>query len=335
VAGFRIDVAHGIVKDRALRDNLPVTDDDHPRVRALGQRQIYNMHRPEVHDVLRRWRTVADAYDPERILVGETWAVDLEALPAYYGTNDELHLAFNFALTTDDIDARSLRGVVERTEALLAGRGWPVWTASNHDIGRLATRWCGGDERKIRAALLMLLTLRGTPFLYAGDELGLPDAVLTREQLRDPVGIRNWPTNPGRDGCRTPMPWTDAAGAGFTAPDVDPWLPIVRPAGGSVERQRDDPSSILSMTRALIALRRTHPDVARGAYTSIPTPDDIWAYRRGDRIVVVVSLGDTGCTVPASGTVAAATEPARVGERVEGDVRIGAWEGVVVELDAG
>jgi alpha-glucosidase len=330
VAGFRIDVAHGIVKDRALRDNVPVTEDDDPRVRALGQRQVYNMHRPEVHDVLRRWRAIADGYDPERILVGETWAVDLDALPAYYGTDDELHLAFNFAFATDGMHAGSLRGVVERTESLLAGHGWPVWTASNHDIGRLATRWCGGDERKIRAALLMLLTLRGTPFLYAGDELGLPDAVLERRQLRDPVGIRHWPTNPGRDACRTPMPWTAAGGAGFTVPGVEPWLPIVQPAGGPVERQRRDPSSILSMTRSLIALRRTHADLARGAYATIASPTGTWAYRRGEGIVVAVSLGDDGCAVRANGTVLAATAPARVGEPVEAEVRIGPWEGVVV-----
>jgi alpha-glucosidase len=330
VAGFRIDVAHGIVKDRALRDNPPVTQDDHQRVRALGQHQTYNMHRPEVHDVLRRWRAVASRYDPERVLVGETWAVDVEGLPAYYGANDELHLAFNFAFAMADLDAGMLRHVVERTETLLAGHGWPVWTASNHDIGRLATRWCGGDDRRVRAALMMLLTLRGTPFLYAGDELGLPDAVLTRERLRDPVGIRNWPANPGRDGCRTPMPWSDEDGAGFTTPGVQPWLPIVWPPAGGVDGQRDDPASILSLTRTLIALRRSNPDLACGTYETIASPPDTWAYRRGGSTVVVVSFGGRGCVVPADGVVVAATEPTRVGEHVEREVGIGAWEGVVV-----
>jgi alpha-glucosidase len=333
VAGFRIDVAHGIVKDRALRDNLPVTEDDDPRVRAFGQRQIYNMHRPEVHDVLRRWRVVADGFDPERVLVGETWAVDLEGLPAYYGRNDELHLAFNFAFAMAELDARTLRKVVERTERLLGAHDWPVWTASNHDIGRLATRWCGNDDRKVRAALLMLLTLRGTPFLYAGDELGLPDGVPTREQLRDPVGIRHWPADPGRDGCRTPMPWTRGDGAGFTAPGVEAWLPIVQPPAGAVDRQRDDPDSILSLTRTLIALRRSRPELSRGRYETIASPEDTWAYGRGNSIVVAVSLGDRGCSVPASGAIVAATDPSRVGERVDEELGIGAWEGVVVAAE--
>jgi alpha-glucosidase len=334
VAGFRIDVAHGIVKDRALRDNVPATESERPGVRRLGQRQIYNMNRPEVHDVLRRWRRLADGYEPERILVGETWALDLQGLSAYYGTNhDELHLAFNFAFAMSPFDADGLRRVVEQTEALLAGHGWPVWTASNHDIGRLATRWAGGDERVARVALLLLLTLRGTPFLYAGDEIALPDAVLTRDQLRDPVGIRNWPTNPGRDGCRTPLPWTAADGAGFTRPGVEPWLPIVRPASGAVAEQRDDPSSVLRMTRDLIALRRERTDLSRGDYATVPSPSGTWAFRRGASTLVAVSLSERGASVPASGRIAGATDRGRVGETAGGALEIGPYEGVVVALD--
>jgi alpha-glucosidase len=332
VAGFRIDVAHGIVKDQALRDNLPATDEDHPLIQQIGQRQTYNMNRPEVHEVLRRWRAVSDAYDPPRILVGETWALDLAELPAYYGIHqDELHLAFNFPFATAPFEAEVLRHVVEETEKRLAFRGWPVWTASNHDIGRMATRWCDGDERKVRVALLVLLTLRGTPFLYAGDEIGLPDAQVPREQLRDPVGILHWPQNPGRDGSRTPMPWTSDTGGGFTAPAVDPWLPVAPSPAGSVREQREGAGSILRLTRDLIALRRASPELTRGDYATIATPPGTWAYRRGRDIIVAVGMSDRAIELPCrTGSVVAATEAERVGSAVEGAFRIDGWEGIVV-----
>jgi alpha-glucosidase len=332
VAGFRIDVANAIVKDRALRDNLPVTEDDHPRVRALGQRQVFNMHRPEVHEVLRRWRAVAQSYAPPRILVGETWTFDLEGLSAYYGASeDELHLAFNFPFALADLEPKALRTVVEETEAQLGLRGWPVWTASNHDIGRLATRWCDGDERKIRVSLLLLLTLRGTPFLYAGDEIGLPDGVLARAELRDPVGIRHWPANRGRDGCRTPMPWDASEGAGFTRRGVEPWLPITRPPGGSVAEQRADPGSILSFTRSLIALRRRRWDLAHGTYETLPAPDGTWAYRRGAATVVVLSFDERESVPCPAGRVLAATEPGLVGSEVADRLDLGAWQAAVID----
>jgi alpha-glucosidase len=335
IAGFRIDVAHGIVKDQALRDNLPVTEDDQARIHRLGQRQVYNMHRPEVHDVLRRWRVVSDEYHPPRILVGETWALDLAGLSAYYGTRaDELHLAFNFPFATAPFEPGTLRDVVEETETRLALRGWPVWTASNHDIGRLATRWADGDESKVRAAIMLLLTLRGTPVLYAGDEIGLPDGRVPRERLRDPVGIRHWPSNPGRDGCRTPMPWTSDEGAGFTGATIEPWLPIVASPAGSVREQRDDPGSVLWLTRDLIALRRASPDLAMGEYRTVAAPTGTWAFRRGTHTLVALRLHDRAGSVRApAGSIVGATRGDRVGSRVDGEVPLDAWEGVVIRVD--
>jgi alpha-glucosidase len=290
------------------------------------------MHRPEVHDVLRRWRRVADAYRPARVLVGETWAVDLAGLGAYYGAErDELHLAFNFAFSMSEFEPHTLRAVVDETERELHGRGWPVWTASNHDIGRLATRWCGGDERRIRVALMLLLTLRGTPFLYAGDEIGLPDAILSRGQLRDPVGIRSWPTDPGRDRCRTPMPWRPGDGAGFTSPQADPWLPIVTPAGGTVAEQREDPDSNLSFVRGLLALRRARPDLSRGGYTPLVSPPGTWLFGRGASTAVALSFDEATARVACPpGTVLAATDRALVGSRVADRLELPAWQGIVV-----
>ncbi|MDQ3660986.1 MAG: alpha-amylase family glycosyl hydrolase, partial [Actinomycetota bacterium] len=165
IAGFRIDVAHSMIKDKELRDNLPATEGDPERVRRVGQQPLYNMNRPEGHDVIRRWRSLSDEYDPQRVLVGETFVLDVAKMVSYYGANDELNLAFNFPFVFSKFDSSELRGVVELTESLLPQESWPVWTASNHDVGRLATRWGEGDERKVRCALTLLLTLRGTPFL--------------------------------------------------------------------------------------------------------------------------------------------------------------------------
>ena len=150
VAGFRIDVANAIVKDRLLRDDpatvAGATGIDEPQI-------IYSMHRPEVHDVLRRWRAIADTYQPPRVLIGETWVRDLPELASYYGEGTELHLAFNFAFATAPFEATALRTVIDATQRALGADPWPLWTASNHDIGRLATRWASGEERRVRCAL--------------------------------------------------------------------------------------------------------------------------------------------------------------------------------------
>jgi alpha-glucosidase len=311
VAGFRIDVAHSIVKDPELR-----TLDTHPGV----------------HDVLRRWRKLADAADPQRILLGETHVRKVELMAAFYGTGeDELHLAFNFPFVYADFDAR-LAGVVAETEVLLPRTAWPVWTGSNHDAGRFPTRWCGGDEARTRLALMAILTLRGTPVLYYGDEIGMTEAELRPEQLRDPVGLRRWPDEAGRDPMRTPMQWSPAEGAGFTDAGAVPWLPFGDHPKCNVEDQRDDPASVLSFTRELVALRRRLRDLRSGAYTQLDAPAGTWAWRRGGSVVVALNLSDQEARVQGvEGTIAASTSPAGRGDAVSGALALGAWTGVVVE----
>jgi alpha-glucosidase len=221
IAGFRIDVCHAIVKDRELRDNPAATPDDHPFIRERGFRQVFSMNRPEVHDVLRRWRALVEQYDPKRILVGETYVLDLDTLIPYYGKgDDELNLAFNFLFVHSEFDVDAMRGVVEAVEERLPPTSWPVWTGSNHDAGRLTTRWAGDDPARARAAVMMLLTLRGTPFLYYGDELALPEVPLDPATALDPVPRRTGNPDRNRDRCRTPMQWTADEGAGFTEPGV-------------------------------------------------------------------------------------------------------------------
>jgi alpha-glucosidase len=267
VAGFRLDVANAVVKDRALRDVAPDSDDN------------VLVDTDETLDVLRRWRRVVDDYGPpDRILLGETWVMDLEELARFYGSGrDLLHLAFNFPFAFSPLDTARLADVVERTQQQLPQDAWPVWMLSNHDIPRMSTRMCDGDERKIRCALLLLLTLRGTAVLYQGDELGLEQVDVPPERIRDVDG---------RDSCRTPIPWTKDGGW------ADPWLPLGSTARNAVDERRD-PSSILSYTRELIARRRASEDLRAGDYERLPASGGVWAYRRGSQTIVAVNLSDS------------------------------------------
>ena len=175
VAGFRIDVAHAMVKDRLLRDNPPTTEEDHPIVRRLPLREVHNMNQPEVHDVIRRWRRVVDSFGPGRLLVGETWVFGVERLVPFYGTGrDELDLGFNFPFAFSAFDADELGTVVEATEAALPAGSWPVWMGSNHDIGRLATRWGGGRRgaHSVRAGAAAVAPRDGVPLLRRRDRDG-------------------------------------------------------------------------------------------------------------------------------------------------------------------
>jgi alpha-glucosidase len=286
IAGFRIDVAHGIVKDRELRDNPD------PAI------STYNANRDDVHEVFRRWRRIVDEYEPARILLGETWVTELDRLARFYGSGeDELHLAFNFPYALSPLEAATLRGVVEATEAALPQLAWPVWMLSNHDLPRFPTRMAGGDQRKTRAALLLLLTLRGTPVLYYGDELGMPQAAVPLERERDMAG---------RDGARTPMPWNGDW--------HDPWLPLVRDVA-PVSAQREDPGSLLSFCRDLIARRKANPDLLEESYESLPAPDGVWAFRRGEHTAVAVNLSD---------------ELAEL--ELGGRQRLDPWEGVILDV---
>jgi alpha-glucosidase len=321
IAGFRIDVCHGIVKDRELRDDPAATPDDHPQIRERGTRQVFSMNRPEVHDVLKRWRRVSE---PDRILVGETYVLDLDQLIPYYGDGeDQLHMAFNFLFVHAELDADELRPIVEAIEEKLPAGAWPVWTGSNHDAGRLATRWAGGNEAKARAALLMLLMLRGTPFLYYGDEIALPDAELDPAKALDPVPHRTGDPTRNRDGCRTPMQWTDEPGAGFTSDGATPWLPFADDR--SVAAQRDDPGSTLHLVRDLIALRRERADLREGSYETLAGP--AWVWRRGAGTIVALNLSDEAVSVDLRGPVLIGTDR----ERESFDGRLGPWEGVVLD----
>ncbi len=318
VAGFRIDVAHAIIKDDQLRDDPPPVEGETPIT--------FSMHRPEVHDVLRRWRAVADAYDPPRVLIGETWVRDLLELAHYYGEGRELHLAFNFAFAMAPFEAGALREIVDDTHRALGVEAWPLWTASNHDIGRLATRWARGDEVRARCALFVLLLLRGTPVLYAGDEIALPDVDVPEARRRDEG---SGPDGRSRDEGRTPMIWEPRPGHGFTEPGVEPWLPFG--AGRvSVSEQQGDTRSVLSWCREVIELRRGRADLHAGDQELLAGDDRVLAWRRGQDTMVAANLSDELATVPLpTGEIVLASDAVR--RAATGiDVELPPWGCVVV-----
>jgi alpha-glucosidase len=329
VAGFRIDVCHAIVKDRELRDDPVPGPDDHPHIVKRGLKQVYSMNRPELHDVLRRWRELAGAQEPERILVGETYVLSLDQLIPFYGNGqDELHLAFNFLFVHSDLRAEEMRANVEGVEAMLPPGSWPVWTGSNHDAKRFPTRWAGGDPGRTRAAMVILLALRGTPFLYYGDEIGMPDVPLDPQAALDPVARRMDDPEENRDVCRTPMQWDNSPGAGFTD-GGEPWLPF-GDLSLNVSDQREDPGSVLHLVRDLIALRRDRADLRGGAYETLPAPEGAWAWRRGEDTVAAVNLSDAPVEIDVDGRILIGTDRSRDGEQIGGPLRLGPWEAAVV-----
>jgi alpha-glucosidase len=328
VAGFRIDVCNIIIKDALLRDNPPSTEDDELDVQLMGQRPVYNCNRPEVHEVIRPWRVLADSYEPPKVLIGET-PVGIESLAAYYGDGtDELHLAFNFPFINAPLEAAAMRKVVDDTESHLSPGAWPAWTGSNHDMGRFPSRWAGGDERKARVAGLLLLTLRGTPVLYQGDEIAMREPELAHKDLKDPLGVMYYPVYAGRDSSRTPVVWRTGDGAGFT--EARSWLPI-GPTDRNVADQRLDESSMLMLMHDLITLRRETPDLQTGDYRPIESPGNTWVFWRGKGTLVALNMGALDASIPGiEGSLLISTERERDGSGVDGLLRLSRWEAVVI-----
>jgi alpha-glucosidase len=272
VDGFRIDVAHCVGKD-------PTFGDD-PRCLAGEPISDFN-DQPHSHEVLRGVRRLVDSYPGDRVVVGEVNIRSTEAIATYYGSGDELHMAFNFPPIDAPWDPVVFDSVIAQVETHLGeGPAWPTWVLSNHDNSRHRTRY-GGSERRARAAAVLLLTLRGTPFVYQGEELGLEDAVVPPERIVDPGG---------RDGCRAPVPWEPTPPHGW--PGRPTWLPFPpEPQRRNAASLRDDPGSILHLYRDLIRLRRSSPALRWGTWEQLDTPPGVIAYRRrgGDdeRLVAV------------------------------------------------
>jgi alpha-glucosidase len=281
VDGFRIDVAHSLYKRPDLADDpsagvaAGLHDQDH--------RHVWD--RDEVLEVYREWREVLDAYDGDRMMVGEVFLYDI-ARVGQYVSDVRLHQAFNFTVFRTPFDAPALRATVET--ALLHLRP-ATWVLSNHDLTRHVTRYGGGDlgRRRGLAMTAFLLALPGSPYLYQGEELGLDESDVPDALRQDPVFLRTGGAQPGRDGCRTPIPWT-AAGAGHGFTTGEPWLPFGRDAAThAVDIELADPASVLSAYRRLIALRRSLLPSLDQDLTWLPAPEDVLAVRRGPLVAVL------------------------------------------------
>jgi len=275
--GFRLDVFNMYFKDAQLREN--------PRkfgIRAFDrQHHIYDCDQPEMIPLLQELRSILDSY-PERYAVGETF-IDTREKAILYTGQDKLHAAFNFDFMWSRFDPAKLIKPILDWEELYAQHGiWPNYVLGNHDATRMATRHMKKDEEDARLKVLMalLLTLRGTPYLYYGEEIGMRDISLKRREILDPPGKKFWPLYKGRDGCRSPMQWDNSTYAGFSS--KKPWLPVhPNYRTRNVEAQNADPNSMLNFTRKLTQLRRDNPALVRGDFTLLTElPKDSFIYLR-------------------------------------------------------
>lgn len=283
VDGFRLDVINYLAHDPALTDNPVILHKRVPAATIRFQRQRHNKSQPAALAFVGRLRHLLDSY-PGTMAVGEIFDDDMVARQIEYTDGPErLHTAYSFAL----LHARAATPGLFRAalEPWTGARGWPSWSLGNHDVPRFPTRLAEGgmaDDGRTRMLLALLLSLRGTPFLYQGDELGLPQGRVPFERLRDPFAIAAWTAGGDayRDGARTPMPWTGAASSGFSTA-AETWLPV-DPAHLllAVDRQEDDPESMLAFTRRLLAARRASSALVSGSLAFLPSSDSLLGFRR-------------------------------------------------------
>jgi alpha-glucosidase len=291
VDGFRLDSITTLVHDRQLRDNparpvgsrpLSFADSNNP---LSWQESIYTRDQPHTLELLAELRAMVDLYH-DRYLIGEIADVDMITVSAKYTrTGKHLHSCYNFELMQLVFSCGFLRGVIEKTESVL-GEGWTTWAMSNHDNIRVVSRFgrlgqLSGDDRSLAKLLLgVLLSLRGGACIYQGEELGLPQVDVAFEDLQDPYGIEFWPDFKGRDGCRTPVPWTaDLPNAGFSR--SKPWLPVpAEHQALAVDLQEAKGDSVLNFTRQFLAWRKSHPALVRGTVSLLPSAEPVLAFER-------------------------------------------------------
>lgn len=330
VAGFRFDVINFFFKDAQFRDN-PFGLGPTPRPYDL-QRHIYDRNRPDLHELLGELRELLDGYDA--MMVGEVFSEtpDAQLAASCLGRGDELHLSFDFSLMYTKWGAGEFRARLQQYHEKIHENAWPCTVLSNHDQPRSLSRF-GGKDAQARARVLaaLLMTMRGTPFLYYGEEIGMRDIRIKRGEIVDPVGKKYWPFHKGRDPARTPMQWSAGEHAGFSP--AKPWLPVHPEfAACNVEQQCDDPDSLLNFHKRLIALRKDHPALREGGLRIEPATrgaDDVLIYHR-DGLSVLLNFARRGRPIKlaASGKVLLSTH--RESGGVTGDtIRAYPYEGTI------
>jgi alpha-glucosidase len=334
VDGFRVDVLWHLIKDELFRDN-PANPDWVPGMPPHKKvLQLYSADRPEVHQVVSEMRRVLAEYGEDRLLIGEIY-LPLARLVTYYGRDlSGAHFPFNFHLIQAAWKARSLEREIQEYEAALPEGGWPNWVLSNHDKPRIASRV---GAMQARVAAMLLLTLRGTPTIYYGDEIGMQNVHIPPERVRDPFE-RNVPGQGfGRDPQRTPMQWNSGRNAGFTP--GSPWLPLAPDAGKvNVDAEAGDPRSMLSLYLSLLSLRRETAALAVGRYVAVRASGDVLAYAReaaSERFVVALNLGPEPArlALPWQCRIVLSTHNDRDGERVRAPLHLRGDEGVLALVE--
>ncbi len=330
VDGFRVDVISHLIKDDLFRDNPPNPEwgGAGPDIARLTQE--FSADRPEVHAVIAGLRKVIDEF-PDRVLIGETY-LPITRLVAYYGARGEgVHFPFNFHLLDIEWDANNIGALIAQYEAHLPPEGWPNWVLSNHDRPRIAARI---GALQARLAIVLLLTLRGTPTFYYGDELGLGDICIPPDRVQDPWALNEPGSGAGRDPARTPMQWDKSQFAGFSS--REPWLPLSADhKTRNVKTMKEDNDSVLCLVRRLLRVRRAHKALVSGAWRRLDSPTDMLFFeRRNDEecIFVALNFGVDPCVthLPTRGWIALSTHVDREGSGTDTALSLRPGEGIII-----
>jgi alpha-glucosidase len=333
VDGFRVDVIWHLIKDAEFRDNPPNPNFRPGRPPHQAVVPLYSTDRPETLEVIAEMRRVVDEFD-HRVLIGEIY-LPIERLVAYYGRDlSGAHLPFNFTLLSAPWHARDIAKLIDDYERALPAGAWPNWVLGNHDRPRIASRV---GRAQARVAAMLLLTLRGTPTMYYGDEIGMQQVVIAPDHVRDPFEKNVPGIGVGRDGCRTPMQWDATAHGGFTT--GAPWLPLASNySRESVANLAADVGSILNLYRALIDLRKNAPELVSGNYVPVAATGNLLAYRReldGKALLVVLNLASDPCpimpdTMGDNGEVLLSTYLDRMGAISSDRLKLRGDEGLII-----
>ena len=335
VDGFRVDVMWHMIKDKQLRDNPE--NPAYEKHMATYEQLIpaYSTDQPEVHDIVQMMRQVTDSYE-ERLLIGEIY-LPVHRLVTYYGQdNNGAHLPFNFQLLTLPWNARKIALTIDEYEGALPPEGWPNWVLGNHDQPRLASR-IGRDQARVAA--MLLLTLRGTPTIYYGEEIGMTDVAIPADEVQDPQGLNMPDLNLSRDPSRTPMQWDDSENAGFS--NGKPWLRVAANYKRvNVQAQQNDALSFLNLYKRLIKLRQQEPALHMGDYKPVFASKQLISWLReadGQQFLIVLNLTHRTCLfnpphLNFKGTIVLATENEQEGNEVSNTISMGGDEGLIIRL---
>ena len=339
VDGFRLDTANYYCHDRSLRDNPPKPGSQGAAVPAGMQRHLYNVCQPETLAFLERVRRLTDAYEG-RMAVAEIGSENnFERMLEYTQGDTRLHTAYSFLLLGPMPSPRAIAALMTEWQTPQARGAWPSWALSNHDVVRVATRWANNEVGRTRQLLLLLASLRGTVFVYQGEELGLTESVLRLDQLQDPFGKAHWPHGKGRDGCRTPLPWSrQGAAAGFS--HGQPWLPLDEAHRAlAIDQQDPDPASTLNLTRRALAMRRARTALRLGEFTPLHVDDELLVFvRRHDDDVVLCAFNFSdqarALAWPAAPRPTALELSAGEALMDHASLKLGPWAAVLTRIDA-